>query len=651
MKFKFPRVQIITLALCFGAITPATANIIISQYYEGSGFNKYIELHNPTNAAILLDNYHVALYSNGNREGWKTSQAPSVDYPFATGISIPAGGYYLMAHTTATAPSYANIATNLRPTVPGQSGVNDVINFNGDDSVVLYKAAGVDTANITDAFSVFATSTSALGNATDKSYYRISNAAGYDLTGGTSSNVTYASVWGLKTNAEVDNAAITDLWRLTGLSSGTAPTLLTFTLGAGADISAVPLVTINYTTSGDNPTEVMISEDAAFTGATWVGVGTAASRSFSLSAGNAIKTVYFKVKNTNGESTPLSDTIERVDYTYPAPSALITQYYEGTSNNKYIEISNLTNAELPLTNYRLVRWTNDSSEDYKITGASTGGANSTINLSTITLPPLGVVVLANTSAAVPLDANVLSLPTGLANGNINHTGNDSYALYSSATISPATLVDAVGFTTTGNEGADKTFVRLTSGQGFGFAIGNTLLNQAAVWSEVTLATVNNSVSGENTHLGTYPGGGVVGYAAWISAQFPPNSPTSITGFEQDPDGDGIKNGVEYAFVLDPNVTSASPLISGISTSPGIMTFSHKRPKLFASDVALTYQWSDNLASWANQGEYIGSNSITAGQLSVDTSNPGFDVVTVQASVAEGDISRFFIRAKVDTTTP
>jgi hypothetical protein len=55
------------------------------------------------------------------------------------------------------------------------------------------------------------------------------------------------------------------------------------------------------------PTQYMASEDAGFNGATWQTYS--AAPSFTLSPGSGTKTVYFKVKNTVGESPKVSDTI------------------------------------------------------------------------------------------------------------------------------------------------------------------------------------------------------------------------------------------------------------------------------------------------------------------------------------------------------
>lgn len=632
MKSLFSKILAALTAFC--ACQSAHGQVVISQYYEGLSNNKYIEIQNIGATTVNLDNYYLSLWSNGNREIWKSGGTPGASVKL-TGVNLPPGGFYLFSNVSAAAPVYAANNANMKlGSVPATS----VINFNGDDSIVLYdtttNALGT-TAAIVDAFSVTAS------NAADKSYYRLSNNPGFDLVTGNSSNLTFSTVWGSKTNTEVDNAGTgTDSWKLEYQASAIAPTLLTFVLGADAASSPSRFVSASFTASGDNATDVMISESPLFTGAIWTPVTDAAAKRFQLSTGNGTKTVYFKAKNSAGESSALSDTIDLSDY-IPNTSVVISQYYEGLSNDKYVEISNLTNTEIQLTGWNIGRWTNETAEDWKVTGAS---PSATLSLSGLVLPPLGTVIVANNSAATPIAATGLSLPSGLANGNISHTGNDSLSLYNGAATT-TNLVDVASFTNTGGggtgEGMDKSFVRLTNGIGFDFALGSAITSFPTVWKEVALATVNAAVTTQNEYLGTYPGSGPSGYAAWAEAQWPGEADTAIVGFEADPDADGIKNGAEYSFVLDPKLPSQSA-ITVISTTTSTLNFSHKRPKLFTG-VTLTYQWSPNLSDWAAQGEFIGADSITTAVDSVDTSDPNFDVVQAHASISEGEPKKFFIR--------
>jgi len=105
------------------AATNAT-DLIISEYIEGGNFNKAIELYNGTGAAIDLSGYSLELYSNG-----ATTSANKLDL---TGV-LANEDTYVLYHNDANADikSKGNLANN------------SVINFNGDDPIVLKKAGKV----------------------------------------------------------------------------------------------------------------------------------------------------------------------------------------------------------------------------------------------------------------------------------------------------------------------------------------------------------------------------------------------------------------------------------------------------------------------------------------------------------------------------
>ncbi|MGO3300961.1 MAG: lamin tail domain-containing protein, partial [Pseudoalteromonas sp.] len=61
------KTKITPLALVLASLsTPASANLIISEYVEGSSNNKAIELYNTSDGELSLDGYNLSLYSNGN---------------------------------------------------------------------------------------------------------------------------------------------------------------------------------------------------------------------------------------------------------------------------------------------------------------------------------------------------------------------------------------------------------------------------------------------------------------------------------------------------------------------------------------------------------------------------------------------------------
>ena len=61
------KTKITPLALVIASLSaPASADLIISEYIEGSSNNKAIELYNNAHTHYLLIGTHLGLYSNGS---------------------------------------------------------------------------------------------------------------------------------------------------------------------------------------------------------------------------------------------------------------------------------------------------------------------------------------------------------------------------------------------------------------------------------------------------------------------------------------------------------------------------------------------------------------------------------------------------------
>ncbi len=115
------------------------------------------------------------------------------------------------------------------------------------------------------------------------------------------------------------------------------PVVSTFQINDGASEAASRTVTLNNTTTGI-PTHYMASESGGFTGAIWQTY--AASPSFPLSAGDGVKTVYFKVKDANGESAVVNDVITLKEL--PAVSAFQINNGASDTSIRTVTLNNTT---------------------------------------------------------------------------------------------------------------------------------------------------------------------------------------------------------------------------------------------------------------------------------------------------------------------
>ena len=93
-----------------------------------------------------------------------------------------------------------------------------------------------------------------------------------------------------------------------------------------------------------------------------------------------------------------------------------------------------------------------------------------------------------------------------------------------------------------------------------------------------------------------------GVKAWLEYEYPLLS----GGFLGDDDGDGIVNGIEYAFSLDPLVRST--LEDTIVRDPVAQTLSIARPlPSVKSGVAYGAEWSSDLQNWSSAGVTVSTH--------------------------------------------
>ncbi len=171
---------------------------------------------------------------------------------------------------------------------------------------------------------------------------------------------------------------------------------------------------------------------------------------------------------------------------------MITQFYEGSSFNKWIELKNTSSTTVDLSDYSLSLWSNANTENYK-----TGGSpNNSASLSG-ELAAGGVFLLSHTSAALPSYATA-----DVKNGSVlNFNGDDSVVLSLGNYSGVGSIVDAIGFTDSGNEGSNTSFVRISTDAGWNTIAGSDVLDFASVWQEVSTADVDNAAAGTDERLG------------------------------------------------------------------------------------------------------------------------------------------------------
>ncbi len=101
---------------------PIVANdrsLFFSEYFEGSSYNKAIEIYNPTGYSMNLGDYELRRYSNGATEPTRT---------LALSGTLNENDVFVVAYPSA------------HPVILSEADVtSDVVNFNGNDAIGLYK--------------------------------------------------------------------------------------------------------------------------------------------------------------------------------------------------------------------------------------------------------------------------------------------------------------------------------------------------------------------------------------------------------------------------------------------------------------------------------------------------------------------------------
>ena len=129
-------------SVCFNGCSPCSGclgaiDVFISEYFEGSGNNKGIELYNPTSESIDLSSYELQRWANGELTANDWLQLQGVIEPHDTHVlvngqteDIDLGGGAISPACDPQLQAFADQLGNAYP---------DPLYFNGDDALVLVK--------------------------------------------------------------------------------------------------------------------------------------------------------------------------------------------------------------------------------------------------------------------------------------------------------------------------------------------------------------------------------------------------------------------------------------------------------------------------------------------------------------------------------
>ncbi|BCX48631.1 hypothetical protein HAHE_25390 [Haloferula helveola] len=165
-----------------------------------------------------------------------------------------------------------------------------------------------------------------------------------------------------------------------------------------------------------------------------------------------------------------------------------------------------------------------------------------------------------------------------------------------------------------------------------------VIDDIAVWNralsidEVESLAISNGGDGRPVSEGLLPT-----FASWIGDHSIPGP----TGFGDDGDGDGLANGIEYFLGLHPG--QADPAAFRMAHNGPDLVLEHPNPPEPTADVVATYQWSTDLLSFHDSGEFADGVTVTLTP-ERDTPVPG----TTRVGISRiGDPAKLFFRIQVE----
>lgn len=573
-----------------GGGSGGASDLVFSEYIEGSSYNKALEVANFTGASVNLSSYQIKKQSNG---------AGSWSAGLTLSGSLADGDVYVVAHSSASASITAQADF---------TGGNSELTFNGNDALGLFKD-GV----LIDAIGVFNSSATFGQNVT---LVRNADVTAPNATYTTSEWTSYGSDTFDYIGSHTMNAGTPNESPVVSLTSPVDGSTYTdgdnVTITADASDSDGSIAAVEFFVDGSS---VGVDTTSPYQGTFTIGVG-----SFTITA----------VATDNESATTTSSAVgvtgeEATSGT--ASELLISEYIEGSSFNKAIEVANFTGTSVNLSSYEIRKQTN---------GAGSWSSGLTLSGS---LADGDVYVIANSSAS----ATILALADfSGGNSELTFNGNDAIGLFKDGV-----LIDAVGvFNSTATFGQNVTLVRNAD---------VTAPNASYTTSEWTsYASDTFDYIGSHTMNG---GGGPANQAPVVAitspavgSSFSTGDPVSVTADASDTDG--TITSVEF-FVNGSSIgtDTNSPFSASFSIAEGASSITVVATD---NDGASTTSTAINVsATTPNQAPTVAISSPSNGATFTDG-----DAVSISASAsdADGNIAsvEFFVNGSsigVDTSAP
>ena len=329
--------------------------LFFSEYAEGSSNHKYIEIYNPSDSAISLSGYTI--YASGNGGSWTNS--------FTSNATIASGDVYMIANSSLDSATQSLADTSL--------SYPSIVHYNGDDALIL--TYGTDTIDVIGVPGVDPGSSWSVGTGSTANHTLVRK---YNITHGSTDWTTGAGEWDVYT---------TNTWSYAGGHSSSCiatPVNVTFQVDMSTVSSSFTNVYVSGTINGwsgnsnqltdadgDDVYEGTVSlmggsYEYKFTYDNWAGqeaLDATLDSACTLTTGNF--TNRYITISASADTTLPEVCWEECTACATAPAGcdelFFSEYAEGSSNNKYIEIYNPTANAISLSGYTVYQSGNGGS--------------------------------------------------------------------------------------------------------------------------------------------------------------------------------------------------------------------------------------------------------------------------------------------------
>ena len=494
---------------------PTEGQLIFSEYIEGSSNNKALEVYNASSQTVFLDNYRIVGSYDGG--GWNTTY-----YAFPDGATLGVGDVWVIANESA-----AQTILSVADEILAYNAGGYVVSFNGND------ARGIEMT--TDGGATW-TLIDVIGIPTEDP------GTGWDVAGVSSATLDHTLV--RKTAIQGGN---TDWTSSAGTNEGDSEWIVypidtfeylgshssgdtdPYIVGASATSSTNVNITFNEQISLDTAqnTSNYIIETLTISDAVLQAEGkTVALTTSGQTPGENYTIEVNNIQDLAGNTIEPGSTIGFTGYEEgPTEGQLIiSEYIEGSSNNKALEVYNASSQTVYLDNYRIV-----SSYD------GSGWSGNLYNFPTgATLGVGDVWVIANEDAAQTILSVADEILAYNAGGYIvSFNGNDARGIEITTDGGATwTLIDVIGIPTE-DPGTGWDVAGVTAA-----TYDHTLVRKTAIENGNTDWTSSAGTSEGNSEWIVYPidtfdyigshGGGVGGNVSISNLDPEPGEAVTIT---------------------------------------------------------------------------------------------------------------------------